>query len=117
MDYKLGQRIKNRRKELGMTQTDLANKLGLKSKASVSKVELGEDNLTTTTIQKYADALETTPAALMGLEVTDKRYANVDYMIKRGEEDAILLEKYHKLDADSQTIIKATMNALLQRKP
>ena len=61
----IGQRIKHRRIELGMSQEELAHKLGNKSRASVSTVEHDKEDLTTDRIRKYAEALETTPAYLM----------------------------------------------------
>ena len=68
MSTGLGERIKNRRMELDMSQEELAHRLGLKSKSTVCKVEKGDDNLTTGTVRKYADALDTTPSYLMGWE-------------------------------------------------
>ena len=66
----LGERIKNRRLELGLSQTDLALRLGYKSKVSVSNAENDRDDMTTTRIEKYAKALHVTPAYLMGWEDT-----------------------------------------------
>ena len=62
----IGERIKQRRLELGLSQEELANRLGNKSRASVSTVENNKEDLTTDRIRKYAEALETTPAYLMG---------------------------------------------------
>lgn len=62
----LGERIKRRREELGLTQSELAARLGYKSKVSVSNAENDRDDMTTTRISKYATALETTEAYLMG---------------------------------------------------
>ena len=67
----IGERIRIRRKELGLTQEDLAKKLGNKSRASVCTVEKDKEDLTTTRIRQYADALECTPAYLMGWEDED----------------------------------------------
>ena len=36
----IGQRIKSRREELGMSQEDLAHRIGYKSKSSINKIEL-----------------------------------------------------------------------------
>lgn len=58
--------IKSRRIELGMSQQALAEKVGYTGKSMVSKVERGEIDLSTTMIQKFADALKTTPSDLMG---------------------------------------------------
>ena len=65
----VGDRIKARRRELGMTQTELANKLGV-IKTTVCHIENTEKNLSLTTIQKYATALDTTVAKLLGCETT-----------------------------------------------
>lgn len=62
----VGQNIRNRRLELKMTQTDLAEKLGLKNKCSISDVENGRTDITTERVRKFADALSCSPADLMG---------------------------------------------------
>ncbi len=62
----IGERIKHRRIELGLSQEELAKRLGNKSRASVCTVEKDKEDLTTDRIRKYAKALETTPAYLMG---------------------------------------------------
>lgn len=59
-------RIKERRKQLGLSQEQLANRLGLKTRAAISAVEKGKCDMTTDRIRRYADALHTTPAYLMG---------------------------------------------------
>lgn len=61
-------RIRERRKQLGMTQEELATKMGFKTKGSISKIEAGERNLPTSKIKQFAEILDTTPAYLMGWE-------------------------------------------------
>lgn len=60
--------IKKRRKDLGLTQTDLALKLGYADKSMVAKIEAGSVDLSQSKIVAFAEALETTPAYLMGWE-------------------------------------------------
>lgn len=62
----IGERIKQRRNELRLTQEELAKRLGNKSRASVCTVEKDKEDLTTDRIVKYAKALECSPAYLMG---------------------------------------------------
>lgn len=62
----IGQRIRLKREEIGMTQEQLANKLGYKSKSSIAKIESGERDLRQKNIKTIADALSTTPDYLMG---------------------------------------------------
>lgn len=62
----LGQRIKERRELLKMTQDELAKKLGYKSRSSINKLELGLNDVSQSKIVAIADALHTTPSYLMG---------------------------------------------------
>lgn len=62
--------IKSRRNELGMTQTDLAQKTGYADKSMIAKIEKGLVDLPQTKILSFADALNVSPGKLMGLEGT-----------------------------------------------
>lgn len=62
----LGIRIKNRREELGLTQAELAKKLGYKSRSSINKIEIGDNDLPQSKIIVFAKALNVTPSFLMG---------------------------------------------------
>lgn len=66
------QRIRNRREELGMSQDDLAQKIGYKSRSSINKIEMGLNDISQSKVVAFAEALDTTPAYLMGWEVTSK---------------------------------------------
>ena len=61
-------RIKSRRTELGLTVEELAHKMGYKDKSSISKIERGKADIPQSKIAAFAQALETTPAYLMGWE-------------------------------------------------
>lgn len=50
----LGQRIKARREALGMTQEELADLLGYKSRSSLNKIELGIQGLRQSKIKAVA---------------------------------------------------------------
>lgn len=62
----LGKRIRQRRIELGLTQEELAKRVGYTSRSSVNKIEIGKNLLTQPKIITFANALQTTPAYLMG---------------------------------------------------
>ena len=64
----MGIRIKERRKEMHMTQDELGEKLGVQ-KSAVAKWENGRvENIKRSVIQKMADILECSPVYLMGFE-------------------------------------------------
>lgn len=62
----VGDRIKQRRIALKMSQEELARHLGYKSRSSINKIELNQYQLQPDMIKPIADALETTPAYIMG---------------------------------------------------
>ena len=53
----IGDRIKTRRIEIGMTQEELAKMLGYKSRASINKIELGLTDVAQSKIPAFAIAL------------------------------------------------------------
>lgn len=66
--------IKSRRKELKMTQSDLAEKLGYADKSMIAKIEAGLVDLPQSRIEAFAAALGTTKEALTGW--TEERARN-----------------------------------------
>mgnify|MGYP001629887450 CR=1 FL=1 len=64
----IGQRIKRQREAIGMSQEELAQKLGYKSRSTINKIESGINDITQSKVIEFAQALDTTPAYLMGWE-------------------------------------------------
>jgi transcriptional regulator with XRE-family HTH domain len=64
----IGERIRKRREELGMTQYELAQLVGYTSRSSVAKVEANANGMVQSKLVLFAKALLTTPAYLMGWE-------------------------------------------------
>lgn len=65
---KFGERILKLRTEKGMTQDELAQKLGYKSRSSIAKIENGVRDVPRSQIVELAKALGTTPSVLMDWE-------------------------------------------------
>lgn len=63
--------IKKRRQELGMTQSELAEKLGYSDKSMIAKIETGKVDLAQSKIIAFADALRMSPSDLMGWKDDD----------------------------------------------
>ena len=83
----IGERIKQRRKELGLSVDELADKLG-KNRATIYRYESNEiEKLPTTVLEPLADVLGVSPGFLMGwedessepdaLEVLMEKYDNI----------------------------------------
>lgn len=67
----VGEQIKKRRIELGLTQAELAKRLGYKSNTTINKIELGINDIAQSKVVEFAKALETTPAYIMGWDSLD----------------------------------------------
>lgn len=93
--------IKKRRKELGYTQTELANKLGYADKSMIAKIEKGQIDLPQSKIMAFAKALETDARILMGDDgiVTDKQ-PTYNVFVSTNEKN--LLDIYRDLDDKGQ---------------
>lgn len=64
----IGKRIRKRRKELKMSQDELARRMGYKSRSTINKIEKDINDITQTKIVAFAKVLKTTPAYIMGWE-------------------------------------------------
>lgn len=105
----LYQNIRNRRKELGMSQEELAKKVGYTSRSTIARIEKGEIDLSRSKIIAIAKALKTTPSDLMGWseeidDTLDKEYHSekqyqLDYITKLSE-DPELMEIINKAAHD-----------------
>lgn len=87
--------IKNRRKELGITQEELAKKLGYKDRSSIAKIEAGKIDLTESKIMEIADILETTPQKLMGWNSLADSLSTMQADFVKTNEDTITVEEYN----------------------
>lgn len=86
-------RIKSRRTELGLTVEELAHKMGYKDKSSISKIENGKADIPQSKIAAFADALETTPAYLMGWEEQPSPAASKEPTVPPGFEPMPKMKK------------------------
>lgn len=116
---KIGDRIKERREYLKMSQDDLAKKLGYKSRSSINKIERDASGLPQSKIVAIANALNTTPAYIMGWEsdkpeTSKKIDATTDVLI-RMETDKLYSElvlTLYKMDNDRLLAVKAMLDSL-----
>ncbi|ADL03463.1 helix-turn-helix domain-containing protein [Lacrimispora saccharolytica] len=97
----IGQIIKRRREELGISQEELALKAGYKSRSSINKIEVDGRGLPQSKIIAIASALKTTPAYLMGWE-SDNASAFSYVSGCFGEYAGEMLENFQRLNEKGQ---------------
>jgi len=112
----IGKNIMIRRKQLGMTQEELAKKMGYKSKSTINKIENGTNDIPQSKVVKFAEALETTPAYLMGWEKAEKKADTISDVVLRMKTDPgflSLVETLNTLDAEKINGVKQMLSAFL----
>lgn len=75
-----GSRVKRRRELLGLSQEELAAKLGYSDKSSISKIENNTRDITRGKVVEFAKALKTTPLYLMGWTDEEDDYSSYGFI-------------------------------------
>ena len=65
---KIYENIKKYRLSLGLTQTELAERVGYTDRSMIAKIESGKIDLSRNKVYDFAKALHTTPIVLLGLD-------------------------------------------------
>ena len=132
-------RIRNRRIELGLTQLDVAKRLGLTSKAAVCKVEKQGNDVTLKNVEKFALALHCAPAYLMGW--SDEKYDGPEYEdyhltankrvmtariiadysgefnnVNISDQEQEFLSLYSQLEPEQKSLVRNMMTAFLKKQ-
>lgn len=95
----IGQRIRTKRKEMGMSVDELAARLG-KDRSTVYRYEKGDiENLPLDILEPIAKALDTTPAVLMGwvAEESGQKNSTIAQLQKRMRMDDRFYNMIRKL--------------------
>ncbi len=90
----IGKRIREKREALGITQEELAAKLGYKNKSTIAKIENGTNDIVQSKVVEFANALNTSVSYLMGW----KEESQVQSQLQINQSEQALLHKYRSLD-------------------
>ena len=106
---KIGERIKYRREQLGLSQDELARRLGYKSRSSINKIENDASGLPQTKIVAIANALQTTPSYIMGWEEMQQKnstLAGLTVRMRKDKEFLSVVEIISELSPEQLASIK-----------
>jgi transcriptional regulator with XRE-family HTH domain len=111
----VGERILIMRKQLGLTQEELAKRMGYKSKSTINKIEMGINDIPQSKIVTFAKVLGTTPAYLMGWEDAprEKETPPPPTIEDLSEGEKALLELFNKVPEDQQKLVLQMIRAAL----
>ena len=115
---RIGHRMKERRKELKISADELAKRLG-KDRSTIYRYEKGDiENLPLDILEPIADALETTPAYLMGwdekIEEKPVEMAERHFEILMDEDINEIFDEFKSLDPAKKKIVKDLIHNLAE---
>ena len=105
---KIGSRIKKRRIELNMTQLDLSTLVGTSTRA-IYDYETGKHLPRSDTLERIADALDTTPDALCGTGIINR----IEPTKSEIEIIELLRQFKGKNRADAESKVKSDLRTML----
>ena len=111
----VGARIKNIRESKGMSQDELAKRMGYKDRSSISKIEkASDDNITLDSVQKFSEVLNCSPLFLMGWgEENNESESQVSGNTEREKK---FINLFEQLDEDQQKLVQNMIEAFLSKK-
>lgn len=128
----VGKNILRLRKEMGMTQEELAKRMGYTSKSSINKIEMGKSDIPQSKIVKFAEVLGTTPAHLMGWEDETTRFThsmenysvatsmlaqiNSPDQIILTEGETALIELFRRIPEENQAMVLEMIRVAVNRQ-
>jgi transcriptional regulator with XRE-family HTH domain len=113
----IGERIKERRKELQWSQRELSDKMGYSNHSTITRIEAGKVDIPQSRIVQYADVLGVSIAYLMGWDKEEKNNNTIASIVVRLRTDAdflSLVESLDNLDEEKVRGVKQMLTAFLK---
>ena len=113
----IGERIKQKRMELGWSQRELANKMGYSDNSTLARIENGKVDVYQNKIVQFSEVLGVSIAYLMGWEEEQKKNdIQADIILKMRTDSTFMsvVEKLYALDKDKLDSINQMLNTLFK---
>jgi transcriptional regulator with XRE-family HTH domain len=117
---KIGDKIRQRRKELKWSQRDLAERMGYNNHSTITRIESGKVDIPQSRIVQFAEVLHTDVAYLMNWDEEIKKdpvgMAERHFEIIMDEDISDIFDDFKTLDAAERKIVKDLVHSLARTK-
>ena len=96
-----GKLIRKYRKDSGLTQGELAKKLGYADHTAISHIELGKRDIPRSAVTEFAEILKIDPSIL--LDALDQDQGQKSSSQSLSEDEQKIIDNYRKLSKEGQT--------------
>lgn len=112
----IGKRIKLKRNELGLSQREMAARLGYKDHTTLTRIEAGKVELSQSNIVKFAKVLGVTPGYLMGWEEKPEEVGALAAEVLKDPALFQLVQNYRGLSAEDRATVSTLVASLAHKK-
>lgn len=113
----IGERIKERRLQLGWTLRELSERMGYRNHSTVARIEAGKVDIPQSKIEKFSEVLRVPVAYLMGWDEVQKNNDAISDIIiemRTDEKFLSLVNSIYKLDTEKRNVVQTMVSALLK---
>lgn len=107
----IGEKIKERRKELGLSLRDLSDRMGYANHSTIARIESGAVDLPQSKVIKFAEVLDTTVPYLMDWEDPKEKSVEDDGLSENIKQ---LIEFVKSVPEDKADLILRVMRSIVE---
>ena len=115
----MGSRIRERRRELGLSQDELAQKVGYKNRSTIARIESGENDIMVSKLKEIANVLETQVLWLLSGDeqpyYIDPEVAAIANELKNNPDMRVLFDASRHLSKQDIQTVAALVKSLSRR--
>ena len=112
----VGEKIKERRKELGLSTRELADRMGYANHSTIVRIESGKHDINQSRISEFARVLGTTPAHLMGWDVSAEEAGATAAKVLKNPRIFRFMTNYLSLSEADQLMVDGLVSSLASKQ-
>lgn len=118
MNTIVGKKIKAIREEMGISQRELAARMGYSNHSTIARIEAGKVDLPQSRVAQFAEALGTTPGHLMGWDAPKPATAQgaLAAQVLKDPDLLSMVQKYMGLSEVDQYAVRLMVASLADKK-
>lgn len=112
----VGKKIRDRRMGLGLSQRDLAAKMGYSNQSAIARTEAGKVDLPLSRISQFAEVLGVSTSWLMGWEDSPEDLGELAADVLLDPQIRKLVQGFQTLDHDAKDVVLQLVKTLAIKK-
>lgn len=111
----IGEKIRMRRKKLGWSTRELADRMGYKNQSTISRIESGITDISQTKVAEFAKVMGTTIGYLMDWEEENAVIAEITVRMRNDAEFTSMIKSINDLNPEQLASVRQIVDVLLKQ--